>query len=124
MFCAVKSTQILSIEYTLYVYVIKAGSHCSGREPTEGDELEHPKTLAAKRRQKRENPAEPGNKKRDQTAGSGLAGRKERRLAVGCGDDDVTQRPTSKLCVCGSYKIVTTSKRLETESHGMETSSD
>ena len=43
---------------------------------------------------------EPDNKGRSQTASSGLAGGKERRLTVGCGDDDVTQRPTSKpVCV-------------------------
>ena len=40
-----------------------------------------------------------------QTAGSGLDGGKEQRLTVGCGDDDVNQRPTPKpACVCRSYK--------------------
>ena len=43
---------------------------------------------------------EPDNKGRGQTAGSGLAGGNERRLTVGCGDNDVTQWPTSKpVCV-------------------------
>ena len=47
---------------------------------------------------------EPENKGRGQTAGSGLAGGKERRLTVGCGDDDVTQGRHQSLCVCGSFK--------------------
>ena len=49
---------------------------------------------------------EPDNKGRGQTAGSGLAGGMERRLTVGCRDDDVTQEPTSKpVCVCGGEVV-------------------
>eukprot|EP00057_Strongylocentrotus_purpuratus_P001564 XP_001199832.3 PREDICTED: ankyrin-3 [Strongylocentrotus purpuratus] len=44
---------------------------------------------------------EPGINKRGQTAGSGLADGKKRRLTAGYGDDNVTQRPTSKPVCAG-----------------------
>ena len=51
---------------------------------------------------------EPDNNGRGQTAGSGLAGGKEWWLTVGCGDNDVTQWPTSKpVCVRVDFGILT-----------------